>query len=636
MRRKIVLLLVGTVAAAFLLAWLMLTVLFPHRSDGPWPPFGGEGPERLWHAPPPVVVVVGDGVVWFSGRESGTRVYDMATGEERPPADGSGRAPGFAEVDGIVYRRAKRSGLYGLDAKRRRRVWSFDTDGFRASRPTAAEGVLYFTTLDGTLHAVDIATRKRTWRFPLDGTTLSRPAVAGGTVFVGSGSADSRMVYDDEPRGSRVMPPVRPHGFFYAVNASTGKLKWRRWTETAPHCSPAAASGVVYFATEDDSLYAVDAATGALKWRARPRDSIFTSPTVSAGVAYVGSDRGYLFALDAGTGKETWRFKTGDFIEAPPVIAGTLACFGSGDGHLHAVDIRTGQLVWQLAAGGPVVSSPALGGGLVCVGSLGEGADPPCLLAVDAATGDQRWTFRPGGPVYCSPAIADGTVYFGSDDRQLYALDLATGRERWHREIGEGPAAAPLVVGGVLYTVTGWGDVLAIDRATGERIWEQRIYGSWSMDCVATPLTVVGDELCFGTSAAYLHGFDLKTGAGKRRLNEGRWSVGPSAVDNRAVYYGSWGSSYSPGTFHAVNLRTEQDIWHAQADRSWTTPFAPPTVTEGTVYFGCTDGTLYALDAKTGKIRWRFRTSEPPGEPNWRAPHHFMSWYRRPADVLTH
>jgi hypothetical protein len=37
---------------------------------------------------------------------------------------------------------------------------------------------------------------------------------------------------------------------------------------------------------------------------------------------------------------------------------------------------------------------------------------------------------------------------------------------------------------------------------------------------------------------------------------------------------------------------------------------SPPTIYEGLCVFGCGDGSVYCLDVETGKLAWRFKTSE--------------------------
>lgn len=131
----------------------------------------------------------------------------------------------------------------------------------------------------------------------------SSAAVAHGTVFVGS--------FDK---------------YFYAIDAATGKEKWRYKTGEDPlihnqegiTSSPAVADGVVYFGCRNATIYALDVAGGTLKWQQKgDRGWVSVSPTVSNGKVYVatGSDKA-LKILDA---------KSGAVLYTKPLNAGTFA-----------------------------------------------------------------------------------------------------------------------------------------------------------------------------------------------------------------------------------------------------------------------------------------------------------------------
>jgi PQQ-dependent dehydrogenase (methanol/ethanol family) len=116
-------------------------------------------------------------------------------------------------------------------------------------------------------------------------------------------------------------------------------------------------------------VYALDAATGAIKWRYQsfvPENVIqFACCDVgnrgvsySDGKVFVGQLDGKLVALDAKTGKPLWKttvvdYKQGAVISTPPVIAGNkvITGFGGGDygvrGYLSAYDADTGKLLWK-------------------------------------------------------------------------------------------------------------------------------------------------------------------------------------------------------------------------------------------------------------------------------------------------
>jgi outer membrane protein assembly factor BamB len=113
-----------------------------------------------------------------------------------------------------------------------------------------------------------------------------------------------------------------------ALNAVTGAVKWRFYTEAPVRIAPAYDAGRVYIGSDDGRVYCVDATTGAQNWSysAGPAgakliaaEHKFISPTpcrtgvlVQNGTAYAGFgllpwENAYLVALNATTGAELWK-----------------------------------------------------------------------------------------------------------------------------------------------------------------------------------------------------------------------------------------------------------------------------------------------------------------------------------------
>jgi eukaryotic-like serine/threonine-protein kinase len=67
----------------------------------------------------------------------------------------------------------------------------------------------------------------------------------------------------------------------------------------------------VYVGSNDGHLYAIDARSGREKWRLETGAEILSSPVVADGVVYVGSQDGYLYGVDAATGQVQWQFSGG-------------------------------------------------------------------------------------------------------------------------------------------------------------------------------------------------------------------------------------------------------------------------------------------------------------------------------------
>ncbi|MGE5175917.1 MAG: PQQ-binding-like beta-propeller repeat protein [Hyphomicrobiales bacterium] len=322
------------------------------------------------------------------------------------------------------------------------------------------------------------------------------------------------------------------------------RVAWRFKAGGPFVASPAVAGGVVYAPSLDAHLYAIDQETGQQKWVFASRMPIASSPAVDGGAVYFVSSAGPLVALDAASGAVRWAFS-----------AEYERKFQAKNLHGYPPAEQTIPDAWDV-----YTSSPAVADGRVYFGS-GDGN----VYAVDAATGVLQWKFQTGDVVHAAPAVARGVVYIGSWDGRLYALDAATGRLRWSFQGGEDPVthnqvgfqSSPAVADGVVYVGCRDAHVYAIDAATGRKRWDYPTSKSWVN---ATP--AVRDGLVYaGTSdSARLFALDAKTG--RLRFN----------FDAKAYVFSS------------------------------------PALAGDRMLAGCHNGTLYALDARTGAPAWSFRT----------------------------
>jgi len=137
---------------------------------------------------------------------------------------------------------------------------------------------------------------------------------------------------------------------------------------------------------------------------------------------------------------------------------------------------------------------------------------------------------------------------------------------------------------------------------------------------------VAGDKLYFGSGDHCLYALDLDTGAQKWKFKtEGRVTSSP-AISAGVVYFGSF-----DGNFYAVNAATGDLKWkfktegerrfaakhlHGAEPASETMPdpfdfyLSSPVVWNGGVFFGSGDTNVYALDAATGNLKWKFKTGD--------------------------
>ncbi|MFF3754597.1 PQQ-binding-like beta-propeller repeat protein [Streptomyces sp. NPDC002018] len=309
-----------------------------HASDGPtlYALDGKDGSER-WRLRTDAWVYslkVDRGTVVTGTRGGGVQAWEASTGErlwETGGAQTDFETPeaGPAIFDGTVYV-WKEARLLALDARSGAELWSYPI-GDAAScggvpvrvRP-ASDGHLYVSAGTRVL-SVDIGTGRVRWHFEAPAVFLSPPAFAPGPAVTGGG------VYLADYLGT-----------VYALDAATGKDRWRIATESRQSIEPV---------------------------------------LVADGNVHVGSGSA-LYTLDAVTGTPKWRFAAGGEVIGAPVVADGRLHFGSADHVLYTLDASGGQLRWKLATGGEITGSPVARRGVVYACSKDR-----CVYALDAVKG---------------------------------------------------------------------------------------------------------------------------------------------------------------------------------------------------------------------------------------------------------
>ncbi len=369
------------------------------------------------------------------------------------------------------------------------------------------------------------------WKFDTKGRVYSSPLVDGDMVFTGSGDQT-----------------------FYALNKASGKEVWSFKTGGAIYSSPAVQGNLVYFGSTDGYLYALNKANGKLVWVFKSGgektydlwDYYLSSPRVEYNTVFWGSGDSHLYALESATGKLKWKFKSGDVIHSSPTIQDERVYFGSFDGHFYSLDAKTGKLEWKFKT-----------------------------------VGD---TYFPKGEIQETALVKDGVVYFGSRDYNIYALDAKTGRGKWNmKEHGSWIIATPLLYKDNIYV--GTSDTHAfycLSKVDGQVKWKlplnMRVYGA----AVAHE-----DLIYFGCFNGKLYGVDHATG-------EVRWEfqTESSKIYSSDVYNDS-------GEFRSdfvIYGNTMEDVKQSESKiHQLGSILSKPTIDGQTIYFGSSDGYLYAV-----------------------------------------
>lgn len=204
------------------------------------------------------------------------------------------------------------------------------------------------------------------------------------------------------------------------------------------------------------------------------------------------------------------------------------------------------------------------------------------------------WTFQTNASVWSSPIIIDGYAYVAGGDGYLYCLDAASGDIVWQYSGGVGGSfSTPAISDGHLYVSSSKGTFSCLEAGTGKLVWETSLDGAlWS-----SPL-ILGDRVYAGSSNARLYCLEASSGKVLSFFS----AVG--AVNSAPAYADGLLYFSSEYYLYALNASTLELVWHAFTSSGSNSP----TVYNGSVYIGSSDGALYSFNAAMGAENWRYVT----------------------------
>ncbi|MFJ7169162.1 serine/threonine-protein kinase [Streptomyces globosus] len=317
-------------------------------------------------------MAVSDGRIHAS---DGPSLYalDASDGSERWRLSADAWVYALRADRGTVVTATRGGGVQGWEASNGRKLWELTGAQSDFETPEAApvlhDGTVYVWQ-DARLRALDARSGRESWSYPVG------DAAACGNVPVRVTPAPDGNVYISA--GTRVL----------SVDRASGRVRWHFEAPAVflapPAFAPGAAvtGGGVYLADYLGTVYALDAATGKDRWRIATEPRTSADPVlVAGGNVHLGAGSA-LYTLDAVTGTPKWRFAAGGEITGPPAVADGRVHFGSADHCLYTLDAAGGQLRWKLATGGEIAGAPVAEGGVVYACSKDR-----CVYALDAAKG---------------------------------------------------------------------------------------------------------------------------------------------------------------------------------------------------------------------------------------------------------
>jgi outer membrane protein assembly factor BamB len=240
------------------------------------------------------------------------------------------------------------------------------------------------------------------------------------------------------------------------------------------------------------------------------------------------------------------------------------------------------------------------------------------------ATNQLRWVFSTGlsekeGGIETDPVIGpDGTLYIGSNNGIFYALSPENGSIRWAFPTAFDTFAiysTPFVdQQAIVYFGAKDGNVHAVRAPKkgimGELVWSYNLGTTIQTSPAVTPdgtLVIGADDW------AYYGITPPRTGSGPkvkwRFQTQGTLITSPTVDSYGTVFVASMdGKVYAlePPKEAGQPVKVRWSFSSGARDDKGGFENAPVIDNEGTLYIGGNDGILYALDTKTGKVKWTF------------------------------
>lgn len=435
--------------------------------------------------------------------------------------------------------------------------WTAPTTGDVSATPAVVDGAVYFGDFGGTLWKLDAESGHVIWSHKVPDYTghagdyaRTSPALAGQTLVVGI------------IKGSTAIAGPNMLG----IDAATGALRWNTQIHPDPHAAMTGSPALV-----DDTIVTGVSANGA----SNPATAIF---------------RGAIVALNAQTGAILWRtYSLPDNGGVPGGYAG--ATMFSPPAIDKAAGLVYGTFGQPYTEPASVTACHARNGGFT------ESCEQPgsflrSIVAFDLKSGEPRWSYRVIGRDPWERAC-------GSQPVTVTWCAPETDGEKWDMG-GSGPNVMRIRIHGRWREVVGFGEksgvYVLLDARSGKFIWNTLIGPGGDQGGMEWGTAFDGHRIYASITNQHHIPYEL---------------TDHGVISSRTATGGSWA---------ALDPETGKILWQT-ADPgqvslttgtfgSWA--LAPVTSANGILYASsmayqaATADQMYALDAKTGEILWRF------------------------------
>jgi alcohol dehydrogenase (cytochrome c) len=382
-------------------------------------------------------------------------------------------------------------------------------------------------------------------------------------------------------------------------NVDTLQVKWRLINDVEIQDPPIVIGNKGYVQDYAGNVIAFNTITGQVLWKIKAGNGptmglTFNNGLIFAATAYDAT----VIAINATDGKIIWQSqplgnsKVGYNIPSQPIVwkdyvivgsaggTGPLNGVGTAKGNITALNITNGAIIWNLpTTAGEWVNphtAPAYNSGATAWS--GGSVDPETgivYIPLGSPSPNFNATTRKSPNLYANHMIAvnvtNGKIIWATPFIDYgTVLDVRVpDTHDWDTSWGSSISKVTFDNGTQKKVVIGhnkMGNVMAMDAATGKEIWWKTLGKQYNTDSIPSPN---GSGMVWFYSVSNFH-----------------------AVDNNDTLY-------IAATNRGVNYFTDGVAGHKTT--------APHTIQDG-----FRNGTIIAMDLKTGKVKWQYQVEFPP------------------------
>jgi outer membrane protein assembly factor BamB/mono/diheme cytochrome c family protein len=425
------------------------------------------------------------------------------------PITGGGTFGNYASTpiiaNGIAYTQDLTSNVKAIRLESGRVEWSkeYNSPDVGPNGVALGYGKIYGATAEFAF-ALDKETGAEVWRSQRlvrngnEGIDMA-PGVFDGTVYVSTVPGNTKSFY----KGNGA-------GVLWALDAESGKAKWKFWTVPENLWSPEhrdinSGGGLWHPPAFDRNgdVY-VDVAnpgpwpgTNEYPWgSSRPGPNPHTNTLVK-----LNRDDGTIIWERQVLPHDVYDWD----LHLPPILTKDtdrdLVLVAGKQGHVYAVDPDDGTIVWKRAVGQH--NGHDRDNEIALRGDYDKMPKLPITVLPGILGGVETQMAFADGVVY-APIVNIPTVYKTQEDYDLkiakgtgamVALNVSDGSVKWQRDLPQPAYGAATISNDLVFTTTFEGKVIALDRDSGNVVWDQQLPAGTN-----TTVAIVGDTLLTAAS----------------------------------------------------------------------------------------------------------------------------------------